>query len=104
MTTRRKFLTTTGILAGLGIFGKLFGQKEETAKEHKAQSAAFMAYSLGTETEAHPELIKSLGGCYISAGEAEVTYYKNGESIIIKKNDKEVISDERLKEIISFLD
>lgn len=33
MTTRRKFLTTTGILTGLGIFGKLFSQKEETAKE-----------------------------------------------------------------------
>lgn len=35
MTTRRKFLTTSGILAGLGIFGKLFSQKTEQPKSFK---------------------------------------------------------------------
>lgn len=33
MTTRRKFLSASGILAGMAIFGKLFGQSP--AKEEK---------------------------------------------------------------------
>lgn len=120
MTTRRKFLTTTGILAGMAVFGKLFSQKEETEKTFKQYcedqvnndiQASLWQDEVDRSKEfegmgeklSFKDLVSQCEPMFVMTKKDSTTYHYRGKEITVKGVLRSQMSNQDLTKLDEFL-